>query len=547
MMKKLIIGFIFLPLLTSVTVARKTIFHTGVNPVQLITDGTPQESGWHVSTEFNPDVLETTANEVIFISDVDTLVINNLKVWDSFDFDIVTNSADTSHVRVTRAAHNAFERPNPRLLKVAPSGKLSKEQACFDINALMYALSQVHPDVFSVCKQADLLRAVNKAKISLSDSVTPIQLYKTLAPIVTMIGDGHTNLWFPYNSLFTHELKRLPVFVNVMTDRSLICSTSLDSIIPRGAKVLSINNISSDSLINSMMPYASGEKPNFKLSRIDNLFTALFHMLHYADEYKVEYKPEGSKKVLTHIYPAAPWEDIQKRCPSTRSGKKYERYSYSVDSLNNIAVMDFREFRDIPGMKVFADSMFSELKNKRIGNLIIDIRNNGGGNSGVGDVLLRYLSPEPFIQMEKVLVKVTPLTSKLMGADALQPSLTFNEIDSTQFIKPNTVVEGHYTGNVYLLISNRTFSSAASFAWAFKECGMGKVIGEETGGMNVHYGDILSYDLPISGLSASMPFKRFWQLNADENDVHGTLPDVAVPTAEALDVALKLAKKNHRR
>lgn len=543
-MKKFFSCLIFLSLLTSSIIAQKPIFHTGVNPVELIIDGTTLEGGWYVSPEINPDVLETTANEVVFMSDVDTLVINNLKEWGSFDFDIITGTADTSHVRVTRTAINAFENPNPELLKIAPSGNLTKEQASFDIDALIYALSQVHPDIFSVCKQEDLLRAVNKAKASLPDSVTPMQLYQATAPIVAMIGDGHTNLWFPFNSVFTRELKRLPVFVNVLTDRSLICSSSLDSIIPKGAKVLSINNVSSDSLINSMMPYASGEKPHFKLSRIDNLFNALFQMLYAADEYTVQYQPEGSKKVLSHVFPATAWDEIQKRCPSTRSGKQYERYSFTVDSLCNVAVMDFRNFSDVQGMEAFADSMFKELRDKGIENLIIDIRNNGGGNSAVGDVLLRYLSPEPFIQMDKILVRVTPLTSKLMGARDLQPMLIFQEVDPVNFIKPRTAEEGHYTGTVYLLTSNRTFSSAGSFAWAFKECNMGTVVGEETGGMNVCYGDILTYQLPISGLSTSISFKRFWQLRADENNIHGTLPDIAVPAAEALDTALKLATSN---
>ena len=43
-------------------------------------------------------------------------------------------------------------------------------------------------------------------------------------------------------------------------------------------------------------------------------------------------------------------------------------------------------------MKMFADSMFVTLREKGIKNLIIDLRNNGGGNSMVGDVLFRTFS-----------------------------------------------------------------------------------------------------------------------------------------------------------
>ena len=113
-------------------------------------------------------------------------------------------------------------------------------------------------------------------------------------------------------------------------------------------------------------------------------------------------------------------------------------------------------------------------------------------------------------------------------------------------MRPITTREHDYSGRVYLLTSNKTFSSAGSFAWTFKECGMGKVVGEETGGMNVCYGDILSYRLPVSKITATISFKRFWQLRADENDIHGTMPDVSVPAADALDAAMKLVRKNKK-
>lgn len=546
-MKTALISLAFVALLGNMTTGETRTFNTGNGQVKLILDGRAMDGGWRVLPELNPDLLETAASKVIFVSDKDTLVIDNLKEWESFDFVMLTAAGDSAKVRVRRKAVNPFENPDPELRKVACSGNLSKKQAQFDIDALIYGLSQVHPDIFSVCRQEDLLRAVNRAKASLPDSVSRMQLYRAAAPIVAMIGDGHTNLQFPFNSVFTPSLKRFPVFVNVLTDHSIICSKSLDSIMGAGDRILSINGMDADSILNSMMPFVSGERPHFKISRIDALFPALFHMLYAADNFEVKYQPKDAKKVLSHTFPAATFDEIKKRIPSTKAQRSNDIYSYTIDSLNNVAVMDFRMFYDIKQMEHFADSMFKDLKQHNISNLIIDIRNNGGGNSGVGDVLLRYISPEPFIQMDKALARITPLTAKLMGNMDIEPMFVFYDVDPSEYIKPRSIQEGHYTGNVYLLTSNKTFSSAGSFAWAFKECGMGKVIGEETGGMNVCYGDILSYTLPISKLTTSVSYKRFWQLRANENDIHGTLPDISVPAADALDAAMKLVRKNKRK
>lgn len=541
-MKKFFIPFALILFISLITVGEMRSLKTGVTSIDMILDGNRIKGGWGVMPEVNPDVLETTSNEIKFVSDVDSIVIDNLKEWESYNFVILTNTGDSAFVRVDKIAANPFENPNPKLLEIANSGKLSKQQALFDIDALIYGLSQVHPDIFSVCKQQDFFRAINKAKASLPDSLTPMELYKAASPFVAMIGDGHTSLSFPYNSVFTENLKRLPVFVDVLPDRSLVCVSSLDSIIQRGDKVLSINGVNADGLINEMIPYVSGERPHTRISYIDYMFPALFHMLYSADNYEVKYQPKGSEKILSHNFPAASWKAIMDRCPSAGSGRQPEVYSFEIDSINDVAVMDFRQCSDINRMVNFADSMFRQLKEKDISNLIIDIRNNGGGNSGVGDILLRYISPKPFIQMEKSLVRVTPLSAKIGARTDIGPMFILNEIDSTQFIKPRNLEEGHYRGNVYLLTSNKTFSSASSFAWAFKECGMGKVIGEETGGMNVHYGDILEYTLPISKMTATISYKRFWQIGADENDIHGTLPDIVVPASEALETALKLVK-----
>lgn len=519
--------------------AENETLRTNTDKVAVVLDGKDLPGGWNALYGNEIDPLDTKAKEIVFASDIDTLKIS-LDVWQSKDFTIISGERKKAPVRVTRISENIYEYPDPRLLKRAKSGMLSREQAEFDLNALVYGLSEVHPDMFSVCRQEDFFRAVNKAVQSLPDSISTMDLFRKAAPIVAMIGDGHTNLTFPYNDVFTSELKRMPFWVDVLSDKSIVCRSSLDSIIPRGAKILSINGVSAEEMINSMLPYVAGEKEPFKLSRVDSSFPALRHMLYPADSFDIVFLPEGEKEAKTVTYKATDYEELKRRSPALPKSTNDETYSFTIDEKRNVAIMDFREFRDKQRMEVFADSMFRELRNRNIDNLIIDLRWNGGGNSAVGDVLLQYISPEPFVQMDKALVRISPMTRKLMGAEDIAPMFSFFEMTEDQYIKPRTGQEGHYNGNVYLLTSNKTFSSAGSFAWAFKECGMGTVVGEETGGMNVCYGDVLSYRLPVSRLHCSISFKRFWQFRADESDIHGTLPDVAVPAADALNKTLQI-------
>lgn len=166
----------FLLSLASICVAQRPVMKSGNDKVALVLDGR-QADYWIVSPQIDPDVLETPAREVVFVSDIDTMELT-LNEWETADFDIFITGGDRSHVQVRRLAANPFENPDPRLLGIAPSGRLSREQARFDIDALVYTLSQVHPDIFSVCSQAELFAVVNEAKASLPDSVTRLELYR---------------------------------------------------------------------------------------------------------------------------------------------------------------------------------------------------------------------------------------------------------------------------------------------------------------------------------------------------------------------------------
>lgn len=528
-------------------VKQPSILKTNEKTLRIIVDGKEQTSPWVVDPSIRPDVFQTSAKKVMFRSGIDSISFDITKN-SCYDFVVVTHKGDSAMTRIQWVSANPLEEPSEDMLQRSSNGLLSKKQAQFDLDALIYTLGEVHPNMFSVCEQSELFRSVNMVKQQIPDSVNTVELFKRVAPLVTKIGDGHTMLRFPYNDYFTPSTLRFPLFVNVMPDHTLRVKSCIDNAIPQDAEIVSINGISSKELLKTMMEYVSGERDFFRLQRIDSDFPALFEMLYKSEKYDVTYQlKNGKKRFETTLYSTA-WEEMKPRMP--KDSKKQVAtpdYSFRLIEDKPIAIMDFNRFNNPKNMQLFADSMFLALREKNITNLIIDLRNNGGGNSAVGDVLFRYISPKPFLQMGKALMRITPTTLRLQGKQQPAPGWYFyNSEENGKLIAPLTPEEGHYEGNVYLLISHHTFSSAGSFAWAFKHFNMGTVIGEESGGMNVSFGDILYYKLPVSGLYCTISFKRFWQYGASEKDIHGTLPDYEVNQAKALDVAFKLIKKSKK-
>lgn len=537
-------------LLASITAGADTIpvLRADGPSLRVTVDGKPG-SPWVISPDMHPfDELTTSAAVVKFACDIDSLTFT-LTPWESRDFVVITAQGDSAFTRVTRAPLDFYLTPPPEYTGRQRGELLSKNAASFDVLALLHAITEIHPDPYTVTSSTELTRAFTNVLSSLPDSISVLDLYSKLGPIVTSIGDGHTMLRFPYNEVFTKTRLRLPLFVNVSTDGVITARTSLDSLIPAGARILSINGHAAPEMIEAMLPYAPGELHHFRMQRVDSDFSAWFEMLYPADSYAVEYLPEGASKPLSVTLPAVTWDVITERVRSnnqTSPDDSRDPYSFTIDPVRGVAVMDFRSFHDPRRMKAFADSMFTTLRKQGIDKLVIDVRENGGGNSQVGDVLLRYISPVPFIQMEKVYVRRSPFTIGIMEANGhgtTNPLIYLNELDERAYTAPLTAEEGHFDGKVWLVTSNYTFSSADSFANAFKHFGVGTVVGEETGGVNVAFGDLIYYMLPASGIPVSVSHKRFWLAGADEKDIHPVRPDVAVPRADALETAIRLASE----
>ncbi len=515
--------------------------------IRILLDGKAQVP-WLISPEIPVDSLQTSARKVTFISAIDTVTVSGLSDYQSQDIAIINASGDTALTRIVKLPEVIYDNPPTSMMPAKGATKLSREQALFDLDALFYALSEIHPDIYSVTGHEKLLTALNDTRSAITDSVTTTELYRIMAPLVSLIVDGHTMLRFPFNDFFTPELKRMPLFVRVHPDRTITATGSYDSLIPAGSHIMSVNGVSADDIIDSMLPFVSGEREHFKLSRVNDYFNALFEISYgNKDHYEIVYQPAGRSLTATATLPASDWATIEAHVPSGADTDATTAprlpYSYRIDPEKGVAIMEFNACTGRKKMAQLCDSMFTEMREKGIDRLIIDVRQNGGGDSSVGDILLSYIAKKPFTQFDKVLAKVSPMTARMIGRTDGRPTVNLYSTPKESYLKPLPAEKGHFDGTVILLTSSDTFSSGASFAWAFKEADCGQIVGEETGGMNVCFGDIVAWTAPMSGLRCTISWKRFWQMNANEFDIHGALPDVAVSADQALTEALTLVSE----
>ena len=428
--------------------------------------------------------------------------------------------------------------------EVLGQGKaFSMEQMIQDIDTLFSTIEKVHPDMYANYAKQQLEKEIERTKSELEPSGDVFYLFKQITPLVVKLGDGHTSVFSPiHGDENLDHILFFPFPVKVATNKIISVKndyTPAQNAIPVGAQITSINNRSAAEMVAEMIHYVSGEKDFYKIARLEWLFTPLLCALYRDTIFEIEYL-FNQKNYATSVKGISYKERYDR--PQQNSTDSDNLYSFSILPDKNMGIIEFNSFSDLDRFKLFLDSIFQVLQKENIENLIIDIRENGGGNSSLGDELFQYISPVPFTQWGKGVVKFSDIQKQYHKTIYNYETTNPNGIETFDVDALIELNENHlrYKGNVYLLISHSTFSSAASFSWAFKYFKMGTIIGEETGGMAVCFGDVINQKLPNSGISYGISHKKFYQYGATDDNVHGTLPDYEIEAEKALDFTIDL-------
>lgn len=434
----------------------------------------------------------------------------------------------------------------------------SKSEIKEDIDFLIKTMEDVHPNLYSNFPEKNFDSAIEFEFNEIKNPISAAEIFTTFEPILSKLNDGHTGIRVPND--FIKSLKETKNLFGIIAELKDGKINFLNASIPnaleyKNCEIISINGESTEQIYNQMINYISGTNLNYREIILNKNFVAYYHLEHpFEKVYKIKIKTTENK-IKELIIPSVDTKTYENLYSTEKSVQKKD---FSYKQLNETTVcLTFNSFSDFDKFQLFLDDMFKEIKTNSIDNLIIDIRENGGGNSRLGDLLIESIYNKPFSQTSRSEIKISNeilnYYTKIFKDRSISDEDIKKQIDQNKAflgknyptqnpITRNYLDNSVFNGNVYVLTSDNTFSSATMFAATIKDYNIGQIIGEETGGLATHFGDLYTFTLPNSNLNAYVSHKYFVRPNG-LNTHHGVIPDYDIKNLDnrdALEIALEI-------
>ncbi|WP_282081247.1 S41 family peptidase [Aquimarina algiphila] len=374
------------------------------------------------------------------------------------------------------------------LCPIINAQKVNVNQWNDDIDFYQKTLEKKHIDLYHHISKQELDSKINRLKKNIP-ALSYFQIVSQLMEITRSIGDGHTSIPTLGNNIHYYPIQ---LFIFGKDLRVIKASKQLKPLL--GMKLKSIDGTSMAKIIKGISPFVQFvENDQSKLYfttrylRMAELLLAL-GFIERLDSAKFEFIGDDGNSEIHRLYAnvayqnTADFNSIQLTIPnlSKPSKKKFEGLWYkSIDSLSAVYIR-FRKYPSFQQMDEFGKEVFDYIEKNKTEHLIIDIRDNTGGNFFKGIRLIEYL----------------------VNADSID-----------------------WKHGVYTVCNRSTYSAAMSNTVQFRQILNSKIVGEPTGANPHGYQDGDDFILPNSGLKIkySKRLYRFQEINTE-----GVQPDIYI-------------------
>lgn len=360
---------------------------------------------------------------------------------------------------------------------------LTQKQAMDKLDEVMDCLKKYHisfadgltPEVKAKYEEV-------RAELESKDTVKRIELVRGIRGILHEIHDAHT-------SLDTWDHMLLPDGPEMKS---------------KGYSIYSVNGMTEDKMKELAEPYYSYETPRYISVNMEKQF--YLDLCGVEAPYDVVWKNEnGDEESRTYdrrdFITAEEYSELREKYPPS-DNKNDDYVYYETDEDKSLTVLTLKHCWISDHYRDVLREMFTEIKEKNIGNLAIDLRGNGGGDTYVVNELFKYLPTDTYYQADNF-------------RKVRWNYLTFDQGGETKN-KRNTELE--FDGNLYVITDEESFSASLHFAEMVADNGLGKVIGESPAESCNSCSEITMFYFDDIGMWLSVSTARYTRIDPSKGD-----------------------------
>ncbi len=426
---------------------------------------------------------------------------------------------------------------------------MSVEDQKKDLQLLRSNLEEVHPGLYRYHSKEEFRILFDAIKNELNTPITAVDFYRRLLPLLPLIANNHTKIQCPitYENVIGKTALRFPFRLYHRNNKSYVyADLSDEQVIGAGREILKINGRTMEEILTEMIGYTSVDGFNTSIAYY-GLGVAFSRRYAYyfgtPAVFEIEYV-DANNKIRTTSIKGQKAPLLNQRRAKHAKPKPEEIISFSI--TNEIAYLRITSFqpKSASNFKKQIRNAFKEIKENEVPNLIIDVRDNGGGYGEAANEVLSYLIStvvHPY-KDEYALVKEIPYERyyekdfffKHFKRQPLEKKGRTYHIKNitSQKIQPKKT---NFHKKLFILQNAASASATGEFLGLAKSYTKAEFIGEEAGGNGAEFtaNDLLHMTLPRSGVRLTIPALRT-ELNVTfQNTGYGVQPDYEIiPTID---------------
>ena len=350
--------------------------------------------------------------------------------------------------------------------------KFSEGQVSKDLKYLYKSLINAHYNLYAYTSKQNFDLAYKEAQKAINkDSLTLLEITNIFQRLTAIANNGHTEIDFPGQLYAEYAYAGgtiFPLEIAFEKNKPLVRKNwSNNETIMIGSEVLSINSIPIGEILSKIFQQISAERPYFKIAKVELYsFPRLYwQVFGRQNDFDVKIRIDGLIKnyKIKAVDVIEGYEMKRNEVLNAEMALKFYGQSAYLNPGNFSG--DEEKYRH------FIDSTFVNIKEHKSQNLIIDLRNNRGGNNSFSDYLVSYFATQPFKWNSSFTLK----TSKFLKEHTMQHYDTTNvfwqnvlkhkdgEIYDYTFdaYQPQPELK-RFRGNVYVLVNRQSHSQSAA-------------------------------------------------------------------------------------